>query len=92
MGAYDEMERWFSQLCKTSVLAEHWIKNFIKPLLSLMILYVSAEREAEFGLNLYLCERMMPYFFAAGNFNYARYGLYYINSIDKLPNETLLSS
>ena len=57
-----------------------------------MLLYVSAEREAEFGLNLYVCKQMMPYFFAAGNFNYARYGLCYINSIDKLPNETLLSS
>ena len=38
MGSYDEMGYWFSQLCKKSVLAEHWIKNFIKPLF-LMLLY-----------------------------------------------------
>ena len=55
MGSYDEMECWFSQLCKTSFIAEHWIKNFIKPLL-LMLLYVRAEREGEFGLHLYVCK------------------------------------
>ena len=31
LNSYDEMECCFSQLCKTSVLAEHWIKT-IKPL------------------------------------------------------------
>ena len=86
-GSYDEMECWFSQLCKTSVLAEHCIENFIKPLF-LIILYVRAKREGEFGLHLYVCKQMMPYFFAAGHFNYARYGLCYINSMEKLPNET----
>ena len=34
---------------------------------------------------------MMPYFFAAGDFNYARYGLCYINSMEKLPKDTLES-
>ena len=44
IGSYDEMECWFSQLCRTSALAEHWIKNFIKPLF-LMLLHVPSERE-----------------------------------------------
>ena len=44
MSSYDELELWFSQLCKKSVLAEHWFKNLIKPLF-LMLLYVRAERE-----------------------------------------------
>ena len=87
MGSYDEMECWFSQLCKTSFIAEHWIKNFIKPLL-LMLLYVRAKREGEFRLHLYVCKQMMPYFFfAEGHFNYVRYGLCYINSMEKLLNE-----
>ena len=76
MGSYDEMECWFSQLCKTSVLAELWIKNFVKPLF-LMLLYLRAEREGEFGLHFW--------------FNYSRYGLCYINSMEKLPHETLES-
>lgn len=32
---------------------------------------------------------MMPYFFAAGHFNYARYGLYYLPSMERLPPELL---
>ena len=54
-----------------------------------MLLYIRAEREGEFDLHLYVCKQIMLYFFAAGYFNYARYGLCYINSMEKLPNETL---
>ena len=32
---------------------------------------------------------MMPYFFAAGHINYARYGLYYLRSMECLPSEVL---
>ena len=32
---------------------------------------------------------MLPYFFAAGHVNYARYGLYYIRSLGKLPESVL---
>ena len=31
----------------------------------------------------------MPYFFAAGYTNYARYGLYYLRSMERLPEEVL---
>ena len=32
---------------------------------------------------------MMPYFFAAGHHNYARYGLYYLCSMERLPGKIL---
>ena len=32
---------------------------------------------------------MLPYFFASGHMHYARYGLYYIRSMEKLPGEVL---
>ena len=67
MGSYDEMECWFSQLCRTSVLAEHWIKYFFKPLF-LMLLFVHAEREGEFGLHFCVCKQVMPYFLLQGIF------------------------
>ena len=35
-------------------------------------MYVCAERESEFGLHLYACKEMIPYFFAGGHWNYAR--------------------
>ena len=55
-----------------------------------MLLYVRAEREREFGLHLYVSKQMLP-FFAAEHFNYARYGLHYTNSMEKLPNEIFQS-
>ena len=32
-------------------------------------------------------KEMIPLFFAAGHFNYARYGLYYLRSMEHLPDE-----
>ena len=49
-----------------------------------------AEGEGEFGFHLH-AYKQMPYFFAAGHFNYTRFGLCYITFTEKLPNETLES-
>jgi hypothetical protein len=65
-----------------------WVECLIKPVF-LMMLYVRAEREAEWPLHLYAVKEMMPYFFAAGHHNYARYGLYYLRSMERLPGEIL---
>ena len=50
-----------------------------------------AEGEGEFGFHLHAYKQIMPYFFAAGHFNYTRFGLCYITFTEKLPNETLES-
>ena len=60
----------------------------MKPTL-LIFLYLRAEREGEFGLHLYACKQMMPYFFAAGHINYARYGLAYLRSMSRLTGTVL---
>ena len=52
-----------------------------------MMLYVRAEQEGEWALHLYACKEMIPYFFAAGHVNYARYGIVYLRSMEKLPNK-----
>ena len=38
-------------------------------------------------LHLHAIALMMPYFFAAGHVYYARYGLYYLLSMESLPKE-----
>ena len=48
-----------------------WVECLIKPVFLMM--YVQAEREAEWPLHLYAVKEMMPYIFAAGHHNYARY-------------------
>ena len=70
---------------KTSKL---WVDCFIKPVF-LMMLYVRAERESDWPLHLVAVKRMLPYFFASGHVNYARYGLYYFRSMESLQGEEL---
>ena len=54
-----------------------------------MIIYVRVEREAEWSLHLWAMQQMIPYFFAAGHVNYARYGLYYLRSMERPPENVL---
>ena len=85
---YDNLISALDSLSEKSILAEHKIENLIKPVL-LMMMFVKAEREADFALHLFCCKMMMPYFFAAKHVNYARYGICYINTMEKLPSEVL---
>ena len=50
-----------------------------------MMVYVRAEREADWPLHILAVKLMLPYFFAAGHVNYTRYGLYYLRSMEMLP-------
>ena len=84
----EDMTSTFQTLSDTSQLAKHWIKNLIYPVF-LMMMYIRAEREAEFGLHLYCCKKMIPYFFIAGHWNYARDSIVYLRSIEKTPTNLL---
>lgn len=72
---------------KTSKL---WVDCFIKAVF-LMMLYVRAEREGDWPLHLVAVRGMLPYFFASSHVNYARYGLYYLRSMESLQGEVLSS-
>ena len=60
-----------------------WVDCLIKPVLIIMS-FVRAEREGDWLLHLSALEKMMPYFFSSGHINYARYGLYYLRSMQQL--------
>ena len=66
------------------MLAEHWIKNLVTPVL-LMMMYIRAEREGEFLLHLYVCKKI----FVAGHWTYVRDGIVYLRTMEKLPNSLL---
>ena len=76
-----------SQKSDTSKL---WVDCLIKPVL-IMMKFVWAEREGDWPLLLWVVEDMLPYFFASSHANYARYGLYYLRSMQHL-HPTLLKS
>ena len=55
----------------------------------IMMMYVWTKWEADWPLHLKALQLMLPYFFAAGHVNYALYGLYYLRSMEGLPQNVL---
>ena len=72
------------QIASESRTVKLWVEILVKPVL-LMMTYVRAEREGGWLLHLTTFKKMLPYYFAAGHVNYARYGLYYLRSMEKRP-------
>ncbi len=68
---YDELIALLDSKSHESRTAKLWVDNLIKPVL-LMMVFVRAEREADWVLHLSAVATMLPYFFASGHINYAR--------------------
>ena len=84
----DDLMLALERKASSSRKSKIWIENLIKPML-IMMLFVRAEREADWALHLWAVKEMIPYFFAAGHVNYARYGLYYLRTMERLPTDVL---
>jgi len=54
-----------------------WIDCLIMPVV-IIHMFLRAEREGDWLLHLYCVKQMLPYFFSAGHWNYARYGFWYL--------------
>ena len=54
-----------------------WVDCLVIPI-AIIHMFIRAERESDWLLHLYCVQQMLPYFFAAGHANYARYGAWYI--------------
>ena len=68
---------------KTSKL---WVDLVIKPAF-ISMLYTRGDHEGEFPLHLYAAILMLPYIFEAHKYNYARYGLFYVRSLQWMPEK-----
>lgn len=71
---------------KQSRTAKLWVTCLIKPIFNIMK-FVRAERESDWALHLAAVREMIPLCFATSHFNYARYGIYYLRSMERLPIE-----
>jgi hypothetical protein len=80
----DELIAALEERAHHSKTVKLWVDVLVKPVL-LMMYFVRAAREGDWLLHLATFKEMMPYYFAAGHVNYARYGLYYLRSMEKLP-------
>lgn len=56
----------------------------VKPTL-LALMFLRGERNGDFLLQQYCLKAMLPYFFAAGHHNYARYLSWYVRQMEHLP-------
>ena len=54
-----------------------WVDCLVIPI-AIIHMFIRAERESDWLLHLYCVQQMLPYFFAAGHANYARYGAWYL--------------
>lgn len=86
MSCMDELLCTLDVLSKKSRTAKLWVTCVIQPVFTIMM-YVRAEREGDWALHLASVRNMMPLFFAASHINYARYGMYYLRTMEQLPNE-----
>ena len=84
VDSYIDMIHILDEIGHQSRTAKVWIDCFIKAVFIMMV-YVRAERVADWPLHLKAVKLMLPYFFAAGHVNYARYGTYYLMSKERLP-------
>ncbi len=88
VNTMDELMQQLKARASRSKTTKHWVENLIIPVF-LMLMFVRAEQEGEWALHLWAVNEMIPYFFAAGHVHYARYGLLYLRSMQKLHGEVL---
>ena len=82
MIKFDDLTAFLQKLREQSPTSKLWVDNLIRPVF--YMLFVRAEREGDWPIHLYVVSIMIPYFFAAGHQNYARYGLSYLHDMKKL--------
>ena len=88
LNTHDELMNCLEEKATQSSTARLWFENLVKPVFIMMI-FVRAEREGDWPLHLWAVREMLPYFFAAAHWHYARYGLFYLRSMEKLDGDIL---
>ena len=64
------------QKASQSPTGRMWIDCLIMPVV-IIHMFLRTEREGDWLLHLYCVKQMLPYFFSAGHWNYARFGFWY---------------
>ena len=88
LESMDDLQAALDDISSKSRTAKLWTDCLIRPMFTILK-YIRAEREADWALHLQTVKEMKPLFFAAGHTHYARYGLYYIRSMEGMPSEVL---
>ena len=84
--ATDDLEKILTGVSSKSNTSKLWVDCFVPPTFIIMALWRS-ERKFDWPLHSWALRQMMPYLFAASHVHFARYGLYYLHSMETLPSE-----
>ena len=86
MNCMDDLQQVLNDASRKSRTAKLWIDCLIRPGL-LIMKFIRAERESDWPLHLDAVREMMPLFFAARHTHYARYALYYLGTMENMPED-----
>lgn len=82
------MDRFITNLKQDNPNAQFWWHYM--EMVSILLLFIRAQRDGLWDLHLYAFGRMLPYFFRYDHINYARWGTVYLAEMNQLPPEVLL--
>ena len=81
-----DLQTTLNLLSKQSRTAKLWVECLIKPVFTILR-YTRAEREGDWPLHIEAVTEMIPLFFSAGHIHYARYALFYLRSMESMPDD-----
>ena len=82
----DDLQLILQEACRSRT-GRLWVESFIWPV-QILHMYVRAEREGDWLLHLYCLQNMVPFFFAAGHWNYTCYIHWHLQEMmSSLPEE-----
>lgn len=76
----DDIEQTLNKIRETAT-GRLWVDCLITPVM-ILHMFIRSQREGDWLLELHCLKRMLPYFFAAGHWNYARYITWHIIEMD----------
>ena len=80
---YEELSAYLESV-REHPTGKLWVDCLVKPTL-LSLMFLRAERNGDFLLEQHCLKEMLPYYFAAGHQNYARYLSWYVRQMENLP-------
>jgi len=86
LSTMEDLLRVLDDLSENSRTARLWTDCVIIPVFNMMR-YIRAERVSDWSLHVAVVRDMVALFFAASHLNYARYGLYYLRTMEQLPDD-----
>ena len=81
-----DLQQTPAELYKQSRTTKVWVELVINPVFYILM-FCRASHEGEFPLHLLASQNMLTYFFAAGHHHYARYGMLYVEWMNRLHDD-----